>query len=386
MVAKHRKAGLFGVAGTGKTTTVKEIVKDYGLQRKSVWITGTTHKSVEVISKMSGFNSRRISTIHAFLNLIPDRSGFNKPMIVNPKSKTKFTDLLIIEEYSMLTGDIIEHLRRYAASHDVSVLFVGDASQLILNDGDIKDINLEDVTSYLLEPMRQGKMSDIAVYTNMVSKFILGKGPEPSVPFGDEIIKYENHNDFIEAWRKSKTDDKAIIAYKNTTVKSYNKNISKYYRNQSSEYVAGNRVILRSLVFTESGDMIPNRRTVELLEVNDIGNYYEVVSDSGNFKINKTAAWLNEETKDLAANGEWKEYYEIREKFAMVHHADCMTVYGAQGSTFEEVFIDASDMMTARKDVRRMAYVAISRARTKVHIFMGTKRNYKAFEPKVSDK
>ena len=379
------KALLSGVAGTGKTTSVEDIIKSYQKRHKSVWITGTTHKSVEVISKMSALSEKRISTIHSFLNLVPDRTGYNKPMVKNPKANDNFTDLLIIEEYSMLTKDVIYHLENYLKMYNTQVLFVGDASQLILNHGDIDALGLEKVSSYLTEPMRQGEMSDIALYTSMVSKFILGKGPEPSVPFGDEIVKYENHTDFINAWKRCKTDDKAILAFKNVTVKTYNTNISKHFRNQALEYVAGNRVVLRSVVFTEAGDMIPNRRTVELTKVDDKGDYYEVESDYGRFKINKTAVWLNAQTKHFAAKMDWNSFYKFREKFVMVHHADALTVYGAQGSTYEEVFIDASDMMTAQKDVRRMAYVSISRAKKRAHIYMGTSRDYKAFEATVED-
>ena len=69
----------------------------------------------------------------------------------------------------------------------------------------------------------------------------------------------------------------------------------------------------------------------------------------------------------------------------MVHHADALTVYGAQGSTYDEVFIDATDMMTARANVRRMAYVGISRARHKAHVFVGEERNYKYFKPELKD-
>ena len=379
------KAGLFGVAGTGKTTCVETIVAHYKRLGKTVWITGTTHKSVEVISKMSTHPQDRISTIHSFLNLVPDKTGFDKPMVVNPRGKTKYTDLLIIEEYSMLTKDVIEHLSEHVKMHRTNVLFVGDASQLILNHGDIDKIGLKKVASYLTEPMRQGAMSDIAIYSNMVSKFILGMGDEPSIPWGDEIIKYTDHKEFVRAWKKCPTKDKAILAFKNSTVKTYNTNIAKHYHHQANEYEAGNRVVLRGVVFTDDGDMIPNRRTVELLDVVDHGDYFHVDSDHGKFKINKTAAWLNAQTKKFAEKMDWPGFYSFREKFVMVHHADSLTVFGAQGSTYEEVFVDATDMMTAHENVRRMAYVSISRAKKKVHIFMGSERDFKAFKPEVDD-
>jgi ATP-dependent exoDNAse (exonuclease V) alpha subunit len=94
---------------------------------------------------------------------------------------------------------------------------------------------------------------------------------------------------------------------------------------------------------------------------------------------------LNAQSKKFSDVMDWQSYYGFREKFVMVHHADSLTVFGAQGSTYDEVFVDATDMMTAHENVRRMAYVSISRARNKVHIFMGDSRDYKAFKPEVDD-
>ncbi len=381
---------LSGISGVGKTTTTEYIVSKYKARNKKVWLTATTHKALEVLHKLTSSKVEGISTLHSFLNMIPDRSGPNKPMMVDHRKPLRYTNLLVIDEYSMMTKDVINALSDYIEENkSVKVLFVGDASQLILSNGDIDALKLDDKTSYLTEPMRQGKMSDIAIYSKMVSAFILGRGPEPIVPYGDEIIKYENHDDFIRAWKKSKTKEKAIIAFKNITVKSYNTNIVKHYRHQTVEYEPGNRVVLRSLVKTKSKlgnvELIPNRRTVTLKTVVEHDGFYDVDTDEGAFMIPKTATWLNQKLKPYADKGDWASYYREKEKYAMVHHADALTVYGSQGSSYYEVFIDASDMMTAREDVRRMAYVSISRAKQIAHVFIGEKRNYKRFAPEIDD-
>ncbi|MBT8349168.1 MAG: AAA family ATPase, partial [Sulfurovum sp.] len=187
----HKTALLSGISGVGKTTTTEYIVSKYQRARKQVWLAATTHKALEVLSKMMpSVNSTRISTLHSFLNMIPDKSGPNRPMIVNPRGQTKFITLLVVDEYSMMTKDVIDALNDYRMMHDVDVLFVGDASQLILSKNDVDTLELDDKTSYLTEVMRQGRFSDIAIYSKMVSAFILGMGPEPIVPYGDEIIKY----------------------------------------------------------------------------------------------------------------------------------------------------------------------------------------------------
>ena len=249
----------------------------------------------------------------------------------------------------------------------------------------LKGLDLEDKTHYLTEPIRQSEMSDIAIYSKMVSAFILGTGPEPMIPFGDEIIKYENHEDFIQSWKAVEHDDKAILAFHNKTVKAYNNNISKYFRFQEKEYEVGNRVSLRGTVMTEQRHMIPNRKVVELKQVEEFEGYYRVISDEGTFLINKTASWLKEKLAPYVKAINWGKFYEVKEQYVQVHHADALTVHSSQGSTYDEVFIDATDIMQAPSDIRRLAYVAISRAKTKAHIFVGSERNYKKFKHEADD-
>lgn len=390
---RHHTALLSGISGVGKTTTTEHIVKTYQSRYQNVWLAATTHKALEVLSKMMpSVKSDRISTLHSFLNMVPDKTGPNKPMVVNTKGKVKLTQLLVVDEYSMMTKDVIDALEEYRRMHHVDVMFVGDASQLILSHKDIDSLELDDKTSYLTEVMRQGKMSDIATYSKMVSAFILGMGPEPVVPYGDEIIKYTDHDEFIRAWKRCKSSEKAILAFRNTTVKSYNTNIAKHYRHQTQEYEVGNRVVLRSLVaITDEfgnkigNDYIPNRRTVTIEKIVDMGDFWRVWSDEGLFMINKTTTWLKNKLQYYVTNMKWGEYYAEKEKYVLVHHADALTVHGAQGSSYDEVFIDASDMMTARENVRRMAYVGISRAKERAHVFIGDKRNYKRFAPEIED-
>lgn len=386
-LSTKKKALLSGMSGTGKSTTTEAIIREYRARGKSVWITATTHKAVEVISSMAGMSRDRVSTIHSFLNMQPDTSQQHRPMVVNLSKMPNRADLLIIDEFSMLTTDVIDALKmKMAGDNYMHVLFVGDASQLILNHGDIDQLHLEDVTEYLTEPMRQEAISDIAMYSKMASSFILGRGPEPAIPWGEEIIKYTDHKEFVDAWKQSKIKDKRILAFKNSVVKSYNNNIAKNYRNQASEYEVGNMVTLRDTVKTSDGGFIPNRKTLEILSIKDEGDYYDIGSEYGKFRVNKTKTWLDSLTNKYKLDKNWSMFYSVREKYTQVHHADAMTTHSAQGDTFEEVFIDATDMMSAPKDVLRMAYVAISRAKTKVHIFVGTDgRDYSKFKQSMDD-
>ena len=378
-------AVLSGISGTGKSTTTKEIIYDFRKLNKIVHVTATTHKAVEVISRDIPLGLS-VSTIHSFLNLVRDTTKEGAPLVPNIRKEDNFAQLLVIDEFSMLTEDVIRYLREYMTRNKYTkVLLVGDASQLVLDQEDLKLLGLEDVTVHLTEPMRQSAMSDIAMYSKVASEAIMGTGPAVSIPWGDEVIKYEKHEDFIQAWKNTKTPDKAILAFSNKTVTAYNRNISKLYRNQELEYMPGNKVILRSSVKTNMKTSIPNRALVKLTSVSDEGEYYLVGSNMGEFRINKTASWIKSQTRQFVEEKNWAKYYDFVEKYVQVHHADAMTCHSSQGDTFEEVFVDATDMMNAPRDVLRLAYVAISRAKSRVHVFVGNKRNYKAFKQHMDD-
>ena len=88
--------------------------------------------------------------------------------------------------------------------------------------------------------------------------------------------------------------------------------------------------------------------------------------------------------KLLAEKQDWKNYYSYKNYYNHVHHSFAMTVHSAQGSTYDEVFVDLTDFDPPNDPLfhqwMRMVYVAISRARNKVTIFNGLKRDYTKFK------
>ena len=68
----------------------------------------------------------------------------------------------------------------------------------------------------------------------------------------------------------------------------------------------------------------------------------------------------------------WKDFYDFSENFVVAKHLYSMTVHKAQGSTFEEVYIDYDDIVAANPyTASRLLYVALSRAKSKVIIYKG---------------
>ena len=74
--------------------------------------------------------------------------------------------------------------------------------------------------------------------------------------------------------------------------------------------------------------------------------------------------------KKLVKDKNWYKYYYYKEHVADLRNTDVLTVHKAQGSTFDNVLIDLSDLSTCRNpdEFRRLMYVAFTRAKNKVFL------------------
>ena len=65
------------------------------------------------------------------------------------------------------------------------------------------------------------------------------------------------------------------------------------------------------------------------------------------------------------------DYYNVRKHFAQLKYLPSMTTYKAQGSTYDNIIINYSDIIRNPKRIQRLQhlYVAMSRASGTVYIF-----------------
>jgi len=120
---------LSGFAGTGKTTILKDIVKNL---LGTVACTAPTHKAVRVVSNSIGVEG---STIQKLLGLRPntDLANFdiNRPQF-DPLGNIyiKNYKYIIVDECSMINKSIFNLLINESKKYNVKILFVGDPYQL----------------------------------------------------------------------------------------------------------------------------------------------------------------------------------------------------------------------------------------------------------------
>ena len=382
--------------GYGKTKSIAEFIESLPGD-KSVMVTSTTHQALSVLNDMIPEEHDchvGTATIHSFLGFkiqYDGKGGQDLKFTGGSKFDGMQYDYLIIDEVSMLPLIINEKIHEGLDQILEKIIYVGDESQLSISDF----LNLDDIEKYRLEVnMRQDKDSPINVFSQALRHEISTKGNPIPIPYDDyHFILHKTHEEFIKAYKESESPDKYIIAYMNKTVTKYNHSIKQYMKKADlyskddkiillEPHKKGNRIVYNNRErLTIVGPPVEQKYPVRINEKPDFDYYEFVVENSkekrSTIKVPRTKTDFLMQTNHLRdkalVSGNWRPFYAFKEEYNFVHHAFAGTVYSAQGSTYDEVFIDLADFAPPKdpfnQTLLRMVYVAISRARKRVHVF-----------------
>ena len=399
---------LSGAAGTGKTYLTTKLVKKLK-EKYHITITAPTHKALQVLRQNlieDEIQNVEIKTIQSFLNIKLETDydkGIQKfePSKAKDKDETN-TDILIVDESSMVSGNLYDYVIKAIENGRIkAVLYVGDEYQLLPVDNH-KNKVLEVKNKYKLEKIvRQAQGSYII---NMATKArnIIKSKQYISIKefFEDESFKnnvqfFTNqkdfHNDFCtpDTWAKK---DKVIASFTNVSVESHNRIIrNRYWENQNVmnplPLLQSDKVIFQEANVINEKIIHQNSDIVELSSANKI--YFWDCLDLNNkpFKVidpdSKTR--FKNILDDIAKNAKseknytertkkWKFFFELKELFVDVKYTYASTIHKLQGSTYETVYIDLSEIENMKdKDMMfRLLYVAITRASTNIKVLLPT--------------
>jgi len=124
MARENRLSILTGGPGTGKTTVTREIVKQAMDNHKVVSLCAPSGKAARRLAEATGQSA---STIHRLLGAQMDNGDFS---FAYGESMPLECDLLICDETSMVSNDLMADLLRAVDVEKTKVLFVGDHDQL----------------------------------------------------------------------------------------------------------------------------------------------------------------------------------------------------------------------------------------------------------------
>jgi len=246
---------LTGIAGSGKSTVLKEVFSGENLRRLgfkyenedsqnlSVNIVATTNKAAKVLSDVFDQNIR---TLHSFLDLRPDSpKDIKRRSYLLPEDAVK---ILVIDEASMLDWDmyiLLTGIQKWNADKSINedrnsqikFLYVGDKYQLppikgkkpyIFNRG-YREVSLERV-------MRTQNKYIEDLY--LTARSCIPNAPEHINQIEPIRLPSAEFHDLIQKSFTTEPEDSVILGYTNQCVIRYNKMVQNI-RGESTELVEG---------------------------------------------------------------------------------------------------------------------------------------------------
>jgi hypothetical protein len=467
---------LRGAAGTGKTTTVKQIIKSVK-QLNNLCISAPTHKAKAVLGHATGLQAL---TIQALLGLrkdvnVEDFDPRNPQFRQIASPKIDEYRLVIIDETSMINKDLLDLIIREATGAKTKILFVGDDYQLPPISKNPKEevayspvFDLEN-TSRLIEVVRQGVdnpsmllllairlkiamlFRDSAAVQQIRTDFgeiapkyltdfdytgdtyfeqLLAIGSISVGNKGYEIVDKEDRETVAKLLEAQfLTDENSrILAYTNDRVGHYNEYLRKYKFPNSNEAIEIGDVLMSyttlsegrlPLIINSADYMVVTKGEV----IHDSIHCYKVqMQDITTMQYTPHLLIVHEDNYDTFLmvhekfhrearfNGQkWKPFMEWRNRYLTLvdfkkkypngvtlsngdfvearnlpkkdlDYAFSITTHKSQGSTFNDVFVDVTDIRKVLSyDPRsflanllywKLLYVATSRAKDKIYLLM----------------
>lgn len=231
--SKEHFYGVFGYAGTGKTTVIVEFIKQLLTKNttslKEVVVTAPTNKAVSVITNKFKDAGIKIigKTIHKFLRYTQE-FDVNGNIVFKPAINRKliFDKVIVIDECSMINKKMADILFKLLLNN--KVIFIGDIAQLppIGEDKSVVFDKLK-TDSVILTDIVRTKENTIQLLSNYIRSLIekpaslnLGKYKAP-------CIKYYSKKEILIEKFLDQEDSRIILCWTNNSVNWYNTEVRK---------------------------------------------------------------------------------------------------------------------------------------------------------------
>lgn len=358
---------LTGIAGSGKTTILKEVIEQYkntselekGIDDSFIPLniipTAMTNIACSVLCNATS----HARTLHSYLKLYPNE--------MTCKAYPNYNDFIIIDEASMLNTALLDIVSTFKNK----ILFIGDKTQLPpvgLNHSPVFYQNYP--TSELNHSVRQADNPLVGNYCTQLQNYIKGNCKFPKLTCNADIIHLST-DDFkdsiIQEFQTNK--DSRILSLSNKTAMRYAKLISNALTNQ--ELSVGDKVYVNSYHTKLSKQEIYTITSLQKPVDGTLGmkGYFVCLDNISKvfFTPFNTEVYKRKE-RNLINNLEDKNVF--KDTVIDIRHTYSSTIHKAQGSTFNNVYIDLNDFKVIKdqKELARLLYVAFSRATNKVYL------------------
>ena len=432
---------LIGPAGTGKSTVItvflRYLIDNYKIKESKILMCSAFNKAVKVIreklweNNLAGVTSGTLCQALA-LREKKDRDRITFTRIPGESAPIEDYQLVIIDESSTIAEDVWKYIREAQTLGHVETLPFLDYSKFnsyqefqeyleernnperagklrIILMGDpyqLPPIN-EPESKALCEPMQQAQLETVMRHGGAILEYVTDIRKNihaaPSYPVS-------NVNDAKGLWvidskgwfatmakgfksenYKTNAQYCRAIAWTNKRVTYLNQKIRNFLGFGTSRWVVGERLVAMSPFFTQGkGEcLLTTSQEAEILEISQgvLGKYdiywFTVRTDELNQVsipvLHESAQKaFSIEQQELANAKQWGKFWSLREMYADVAYSYALTAHKAQGSTFNNVWVDLPNFLQNTRSNKakigrvresaQLAYVGASRASERLFI------------------
>jgi len=387
---------LTGFAGTGKTTLVNKLLselekilktinltapKGEEVRYKATYLTATTNKAAEQLRTTVGST---VSTIHSLLGLKVVKNYKKNETHLEANGEVIHDAIIFIDEASYIDMQLLRMIRENTV--DCKIIYIGDPAQLApVGYTRTPVFELDVPTAQLEEVVRQAKDNPIQDLATALREVVRG-ADYPVLTLCTHVRSVSGEEWYHEIQKEFLQPDwhhgtSRILAWRNKSVIHYNRFINKH-KHGTAELCEGDYVVNNNYVTGPGGAFLRTDQETQIEKIEPAQMVYTINGISyvvDGFKV-KTIDGLQafmpgdfddkrEMMKIARKNQAWNVCRAL-DQWVDLRHAYASTVFKAQGSTFDRVFIDLPDIdgCNQANTVARMLYVAVTRARYEVII------------------
>lgn len=350
---------LQGYAGTGKSTLVKEALRqmyDEGICRRHMVAT-YTGKAAKVLRDMGNPTAQ---TIHSLIYRLVDEDSGSPKFVLNEESDLHGASLCILDECSMVSQEVLDDILKFG----VPILMLGDPGQLPPIEGN-SPLQYLDKDVFLSEIHRQAEDSPILRLATMARR-----GEE--IPFGDygQGVRVLPLGKLESPW--ALRDDTKILVGTHFS----RHRLTKYIREEKLGADTARPVIGEPVMCCrnnrELGIINGEEYTLTDIEVRQISKRYVFgIADPNGRELTRLNVvpvkfqqhYAGKNWKDTCPDPKMLQRDEVLFDFAHV-----VTCHKAQGSQWDDVTV-VDESRVFRDDQHRWLYTAITRAAKSLTIY-----------------
>jgi hypothetical protein len=390
-----------GAAGTGKSFLINYLLETFHAKYSSyclllqkepkkfdVQVTATTNKAVGVVAGFLRHTHPELNVVTIFsllgLKVVNDKNTgktslqFTQQQGYQPLSG-EGASLVFIDEASFINEQLQEIIEATLGKEKNSkIVYIGDPYQLAPVGQNFSALDYVQCPKATLdEVMRNGGP---ILHEGTKFRKTVKSGVFTPITFDQRTMTHTDGSTFQNLVEQSFSDPNwdvgtsKILAWTNARVEEYNRHVRAYMQRPpmfevgemviTNEFIKGNGNFVRS-VDSEVEITTFDKYDTEFHGV--IGNMVEIDHGYVGF-LPKNYTDKKAKMNQLAKEGKWPLFFEIKESWLDLRAVYASSVHKAQGSTYDTVFIDLTDIGKNwnAEDVARLMYVAITRAAKQV--------------------